>query len=132
MGIKQFFSNHTETSEKHPAKELQTRYYKANKLKTIRTLEEILHRDSRIAVLSISEEHGEITAEYVKGKKAFMVVSIITVFPYRTAVDFTITTRTFLLPFDWGFSRKEVLSFYKQLDRALEFAGTGLSEKSEA
>jgi hypothetical protein len=128
MGIKDFFSNRTETEEKHRTEALRTRYYKANKLKAMKIVKDILEEDSRICVLDYSEDHGEITAEFIKPKKAFMVVSVITVFPFRTAVDFTITTNTVFLPMDWGFSRKEVLTLYKKLDQQLEFVGVGLSE----
>lgn len=127
MGIKDFFSNRTETGEKHRTETLRTRYYKANKSKAMKNVKDIIEADPRIRLLDYLEDHGEITAEIIKPKKAFMVVSVITVFPFRTAIDFTITTNTMLLPMDWGFSKKEVFALYKKLDQRLEFAGVGLS-----
>jgi hypothetical protein len=128
MGIRDIFSNRTETGEKHKTQELRTRYYKANKPKVMKVVKELIEADPRIRLLDYSEGHGEVTAQYVKPKKAFMVVSVIMVFPFRTAVDFTITTSTKLLPIDGGFSKKEVLNYYKKLDKQLEFVGVGLSE----
>ncbi|WP_202078186.1 cytosolic protein [Caldalkalibacillus salinus] len=129
MGIKDFFSNRAETQEIHRDERLQTRYYKANLKKSLDAVDDLLKADARINVLSYSEDHGEITAEFLKPKKAFIVVSCITVFPFRTAVDFTVTTKTTFLPFDAGFSKREVIHFYEKLDQRLTFAGTGLSEK---
>jgi hypothetical protein len=128
MGIKEIFSNRTETGERHQTVSLRTRYYKANKSKAMKMAKDLIESDPRIRLLDYSDDHGEITAEFIKPKKAFMVVSIITVFPFSTAIDFTITTNTFILPIDWGFSRREVQNLYKKLDQQLEFAGVGLSE----
>jgi hypothetical protein len=128
MGIKDIFSNRTETGERHRIETLRTRYYKTNKSKAMKTAKDLIETDPRVRLLNYSEDHGEITAEFIKPKKAFMVVSIITVFPFRTAIDFTITTKTTLLPMDGGFSKREVLTLYKKLDQQLEFAGVGLSE----
>jgi hypothetical protein len=130
MGIKDIFSNRTETGERHGTETLRTRYYKANRSKAMKIAKDIIEADPRVRLLDYSEDHGEITAEFIKPKKAFMVASIITVFPFRTAIDFTITTNTALLPIDWGFSRREVQNLYKKLDQQLEFAGVGLSEGS--
>lgn len=128
MGIKDFFSYRTETGENHQQNELKTRYYKTNKTKAMKQIKELLEAEPHIKLLDYSEDHGEITAEYIKPKKAFLVISVITVFPFRTAIDLTITTKTLLLPMDGGFSKRAVLSMYKKLDKHLEFVGVGLSE----
>ncbi|GGK11575.1 hypothetical protein GCM10010965_00600 [Caldalkalibacillus thermarum] len=125
MGWRDFFSNRVETSDTHPNENLKTRYYKTTQQQAMRFLKDLIEQDSRLRLLSYSEEHAEITAEYIKPKKAFMVISVIMVFPYRTAVDFTISTQT-LWPTDWGFSRNQVQYFYRKLDGRFEFAGTGL------
>ncbi|GAA0375577.1 cytosolic protein [Bacillus horti] len=132
MGFKDFFSNRTETLEQHRNKDLQTRYYKANKSKVMQAVKSIIESDPQLRLLDYSEDHGEITAEYIKPRKAFVVVSVITVFPYRTAVDFTITTSTLFLPIDWGFSRKATLHLYEKVNKELEFIGVGLTEKKDA
>jgi 6-phosphogluconate dehydrogenase len=128
MGFRDFFTNRTETTENHHHEELRSRYYKTTKQKAIRILEDMLRSDQRIDLLSVSEELGEITAEVRKPRKAFMVISVIMVYPYRTAIDFTVTTQTKLLPIDGGYSKKEILRQYKKLDKQMEFVGVGLGE----
>lgn len=128
MGLKDFFSNRTETQDHHRISELQTRYYKATRSKVMETVKGILDRQPNVKVLDFLEEHGEITAELIKPRKAFLVVSVVTVFPYRTAIDLTITTNTLLLPIDWGYSRRTAIQLYEKFDKELEFVGVGLSE----
>ncbi|MDQ0337837.1 putative metalloprotease with PDZ domain [Caldalkalibacillus uzonensis] len=128
MGLRDFFTNRAETSDTHPNQALQTRYYKTTGQQAMKFLRDVIEQDPRLRLLSYSEEHAEITAEYIKPKKAFVVVSVIMVFPYRTAVDLTISTQT-VWPTDFGFSRKQVQFFYRKLDERFEFAGTGLGEK---
>lgn len=126
MGFFDAFTNRTETREKHKLKELRTRYYKIMKPQAIRVLSDLLDADQRIELLDVSEERGEIIAQIKKPRRAFMVASVITVHPYRTAIDFTITTETMILPIDFGYSKKQVLQLYQKLDRQMEFAGTGV------
>nr|WP_025027953.1 hypothetical protein [Caldalkalibacillus mannanilyticus] len=130
MGLKEFFSNRTETSENHQVKELRTRYYKTTKTQAMKVVKEMLEQEPRITLLDVSEDRGEINAEFIKPKRAYLVVNIITVFPYRTAIDFAIITKT-SLPMDFGYSKKETLALYERLDKHLEFVGTSLSEKEQ-
>lgn len=123
MSIKEFFSNRTETMDNHRNKELQTKYYKVNQAKAMQALRTILEQYPKIKILDYSEEHGEITAEFIKPRKAFVVVSVITVSPYRTAVDLTITTSTILFPMDWGYSRKAAIHLYNKFEKELGQVG---------
>lgn len=129
MGFKDIFRNQAETRDRHKDEQLKTRYYKVSKYKALETVKSMIESDPRIKLLSFSEDHGEITAEYIKPKKAFMVATVIMVFPQRTAIDFTLTTKTGLLPMDFGFSKREVLYLYQKLDKQLPFAGVGLGEQ---
>jgi len=131
MGLKNLFSNRTETSEQHQDPALRTRYYKTTKPQAIKKLKELLEQDPRISDIDISEERGEINAEIIKPKNAYLVANVITVFPFRTAIDFAVITKT-VLPLDFGNSKKEVLALYQKLDKHLEFVGTSLSEKEQA
>lgn len=127
MGIKEFFTNRAETTDNHKIPELRTRYYKVNKQKAMEAVRFIVNQEERFKLLDYAEDLGEITVEILSPRKAFMVMSIITVFPFRTAIDFTITTSTLFLPIDLGYSKKQVISFYKKLDKQLEFAGVSLN-----
>lgn len=60
-----------------------------------------------------------------KEKKVLIVVSVITVKPFRTAVDFSCATET-ALPSDFGSSRKLTVSLYKELDDTLPYIGSDL------
>lgn len=127
MGVKDLFSHRTETTEDHHNEQLRTRYYKTTKQKAMTTLKQFVEEEPRFKLLSVSEEHGEIMVQVVKPRKAFMVISVIMVYPYRTAIDLTITTETTIIPIDFGYSRKEVLHIYERLNKLFEFAGVGLS-----
>lgn len=129
MGIKEFFSNRAETTDKHTIPELRTRYYKVNKQKAMEAVRYMINQEERFKLLDYSESLGEVTVEILSPRRAFMVLSVITVFPFRTAIDFTITTSTLLLPIDLGYSKKQVISFYKKLDKQLEFAGVSLNKE---
>ncbi|WP_280769880.1 DUF1499 domain-containing protein [Salipaludibacillus daqingensis] len=132
MGIKQtfkkIFSSSTETSENHHDEQLQTRYYKTMKDKAMKEVEEIIRSLEGFEVASTSKDHGEIIVNVKKGKKAFMVITIIMVRPYRTAVDFSVSTETVLFT-DFGYSRKVIEMLYKELDSRLTFVGTGLGNE---
>lgn len=47
-----------------------------------------------------------------------MVVTVVTVRPFETAIDFNVSTET-PLPFDFGFSRKVIVELYERLDKSL-------------
>jgi hypothetical protein len=126
MGLKDILSNRTETAEKHHLEQFKTRYYKTTKSKALSTIKAIIEADDRMEILDYLEDLGEINVQILKPKKAFMVISIITVFPYRTAVDLTVVTQTGL-PLDFGYSKTEVLELYKKIEKHLEFIGTSLS-----
>jgi len=95
QSLKKIFSTSTETRENHEDTLLQTRYYKTMKDKMMKEVEAMLANREGFEVASISEDHGEIIVNVKKGKKAFMVVTIIMVRPLRTAVDLSVSTDTF-------------------------------------
>ncbi len=121
------FSTRTETGEVHPSKELQTRYYKTSKDKAMKAVEDVLKKRGFVIKRS-EEERGEIVGQSTKGKKVLIVVSVITVKPFRTAVDFSCATET-ALPSDFGSSRKLTVSLYKELDDTLPYIGSALGSE---
>lgn len=132
MGVKQtlkkIFSTSTETRENHDDELFQTRYYKTMKDKMMKEIDTMLRNREGFEVASISEDHGEIIVNVKKGKKAFLVVTIIMVRPLRTAVDFSVSTETLFFS-DFGYSRKIIEQLYKDLDSRLPFVGTGLGNE---
>lgn len=131
MGIRDTFnriiSTRTETGEEQPNKELQTHYYKTTKDKAMRAVEELVTKKG-FEIKRSEEDRGEIVAQSKSGKKVLLVVSVITVKPYRTAVDFSCATET-ALPSDFGHSRKLTVSLYKQLDEQLPYVGSALGSQ---
>jgi len=67
----------------------------------------------------VSEERGEISAEVKKTRKAFVVATVVSIRPFDTAVDFNVSTETFL-PTDFGYSRGLVSTLYSELDGKLQ------------
>lgn len=114
-----YFNNHAETSENHLDPVLETRYYKTTKDKGLKVLAQIVENSSRNYQLnSISKEHGEMSILIKRGKKAFIVATVIMVRPYQTAIDFSVTIESFI-PFDFGYSTKVIQQLYKELDKEL-------------
>ncbi|QSS99197.1 cytosolic protein [Pontibacillus sp. ALD_SL1] len=132
MNIKQWFStyftNHAETSEEHWNEALRTHYFKTTKDKAFPQLEDYYKNSSKYKLVSSSIEHGEMSLQTVKGKKAFIVVSIVMVQPYRTAIDYSVTTES-ALPFDFGHSHKLIQKQHKEIKELLPFLETGMAHK---
>lgn len=116
--IAMYFSNHAETSENHKQASLKTNYYKTNQEKAILILEGIFNQSDKFEINSISRERGEMSIITKHGKKAFIVATAIMVRPYRTAIDFSVTTESFI-PFDFGYSSKLIEQLYEELHNKL-------------
>ncbi|MCM2675253.1 DUF1499 domain-containing protein [Alkalicoccobacillus plakortidis] len=119
--------NHAETGEKHSIEALQTRYYKGNKDKIIEGIEAVV-KESGYKLKRTERERGEMIIEQVSGQKFLLVASVITVRPFKTAVDFSCSHST-VLPSDFGKSRKMLVAMYSKLDKQLTFIGSGLGDE---
>jgi hypothetical protein len=124
--LKDFFSTHQETGEKHRNPDLKSHYYKTTNKNALQAVKSVIEETPGMVVTSISEERGEISVNIDRPRKAFLIVTVISVRPYETAVDFTASTNT-VLPTDFGFSRKLILQLYNKLDKKLTFVGTANS-----
>lgn len=116
--IAKYFNNHAETSENHWDPSLQTHYYKTTKDKGMDALENYFRHSQQYELHSISKEHGEISVFVKKGKKAFVVATVIMVRPYQTAIDFSVSTESFL-PIDFGYSSKVIGRLYHEINNEL-------------
>lgn len=81
-------------------------------------LENLFRNSPSYEINSISKEHGEISVNVKKGKKAFIVATVIMVRPYQTAIDFSVTTES-VMPIDFGYSFKLIQKLYEQTDKEL-------------
>jgi len=125
--LKYLLSNHCETEENHWDEPLRSRYYKTTAKSALKAVKEIVEKTPHYDLLSISEERGELSVAIRRGRKAFMVITVISVRPFETAIDFSVTTETKILPIDFGFSRHVVLEMYRQLDQQLPYLGSGMN-----
>ncbi|MGG3005111.1 cytosolic protein [Geobacillus stearothermophilus] len=125
--LKYALTNHCETRENHEDAELRSHYYKAAHRAVIDAVKELLASLPDAELLSVSEERGGLCAQTRRGPKLFIVATVISVRPFETAVDFSVTTETKFLPFDFGRSRAVILELYRKLDGRLPYIGSGLN-----
>ncbi len=122
LGLKEtvdkFFNNHSETSEKHSDPQLQTHYFKTTKDKAFQIVESYFHNKSGCDIIATSHEHGEISLNLHGKKKAFIIITIVMVKPFRTAIDFSVTTES-VLPFDLGYSHRLIPTLYQTLSEKM-------------
>lgn len=116
--LRKFFGNRAETREEHVDKTLQTRYYKTTKDRALDALENLFRNSQTFELNSISKDHGEISLLKSKGRKAFIVVTVVMVKPFQTAVDFSVSSES-ILPFDFGYSSKLILELYDLIGKDL-------------
>jgi len=116
--LRKFFGNRAETREDHVDKTLQTRYYKTTKDRALDSLENSFKNSQTYKLNSISKDHGEISLLKTKGRKAFIVVTVIMVKPFQTAVDFSVSSES-ILPFDFGYSTKLIQELYELVNKDL-------------
>lgn len=113
------------TSENNRDELLRTRYYKANFNQMFQTVEDLLKADPSFKIISVSKEHGEISAE-LKGKiPSFLTATVITTKPFETAVDLHISTEKFSLAGINPALKQELVNIYGKLDRSHTFIGSG-------
>lgn len=113
--INKYFSKQRETSDNHSDPTLQTHYYRASKEDALAKVKTYLKQNNNYDVQSISEEYGEII---VNKKSLFIIISIITVSPFKTAIDFTVTSNSMPL-IELGASTKCIQHLYKEFDKLL-------------
>ncbi|MBD8068933.1 cytosolic protein [Bacillus sp. PS06] len=123
--LKRLFTNHNETRDDHRDESLKSHYYKTSQKKAMEAVKEMIEQMDGYTITSISEERGEMS---IKGKKSFIVATVISVRPFETSVDFSATTNTLLLPIDFGASHKLITTLYQTLDRKLPFIHAGGSQ----
>lgn len=122
MGFKEafnkYFNNHSETSEKHWDPKLKSKYFKTTKDRGFDTVMAYFKKNPNCEVKASSQERGEITVNYKGKRRAFVVATIIMVKPFRTSVDFSVTTEGGL--FDLGFSHNLISTLYDDLKQEME------------
>lgn len=113
--INKYFSKQTETSDNHSDTSLQTHYYRITKEDGLEKVNTYLKQNSNYQVKSISKEYGEIM---VNKSSLFIVISIVTVSSFKTAIDLTVTSNS-VLPIGLGASTRCIQHLYKIFDEIL-------------
>ncbi|GAC92251.1 hypothetical protein KN10_2687 [Anoxybacillus flavithermus NBRC 109594] len=126
MKWKHILTNHNETSERHPDEQLKSRYYKTTQSAALQVVKEMFEQMDGCHIVAVSAERGEISVSLTKGRKVFIVATIVSVRPFETAIDFSVTTETKWLPIDFGFSRQLIIRLYDQLEKRLPYIGSGI------
>ncbi|MRH42894.1 cytosolic protein [Aquibacillus halophilus] len=122
--ISKYFNNHSETKEDHWDPKLKTHYFKTTKDRGFKSVEDFFKQSSKFEFVAGSEEHGEISANYKSGgRKAFVIATVIMVKPFRTAIDFSVTTES-MIPFDLGHSHNLIPTLYNDLKKDLTYLET--------
>jgi hypothetical protein len=112
------FQSECETSDEHVDKDLQTHYYKSTSQKVNDAVESLFASDE-YQVLSHSKDRGEWTVQKNIRPSLFIVVTIITVRPFETAVDFKVSANGAKLSGTYPVLKGHIQSFYENLDKNL-------------
>jgi nitrate reductase NapAB chaperone NapD len=124
--LKQYLSNHCETTDKHEDELLRTHYYKTTSAKALKIISDTLQNIPGFHITSISEDHGEMSVNITSPKKGFLVVSVVSVRPLETAIDFSVTYEGFL---GFGLCKKVILKLYNLLDQQIEKTSNSGTER---
>lgn len=120
--LSQALSGHVETNENHSEDNLKTHYYKTTKDRLLKQLTQIFKKNNRYELIAESAERGEISVNVQGRKLYYVVVTVVMVRPFRTAVDLSVTAKSGM---DFGFGRKIIDQVYEELGQSFEYIGTG-------
>jgi hypothetical protein len=107
-GLSRLFENHVESRDSHPDPKLKTRYFKASKNNIIDRCREWIEHTQGLELLEVSVERGELAAKVNGKRKGLLVLTVITVRPFQTAIDLSFTV-------DKGLNRGYGQSLYQAL-----------------
>lgn len=103
---------HFETSDRAQDLSLRTHYYR-NDYRKVKTA---LTEAAKAAGFEFSHENDERMEHVLKRKDCEVIVTIITITPIETTVDFTVNTFGLL---SFGKGRKVIEELYRELDKRL-------------
>jgi hypothetical protein len=117
------FKKQIETSDKIADDSLKTHYYKAKFNQLFDSVEKLFHEDADCTVTTVSKERGEIAVEISKPIPCFLIVTIVSVRPIETAVDFNISSERFSLTGSYPTLKKRINSYYERINQLHTFVG---------
>jgi len=111
------FKKQIETSDRNTDNSLKTHYYKGTFNQVFQSVEKLFHDDADCRVTTVSKEHGEIAVEIDKPIPCFLIVTVVSVKPLETAVDFSISSERFSLLGMYPQLKKRVESYYEKINK---------------
>jgi len=111
------FKKQLETSDRNTDVTLKTHYYKGTFNQIFQSVEKLFHDDADCRVTTVSKDHGEIAVEISKPIPCFLVVTIVSVKPLETAVDFNISSESFSILGMYPQLKKRVESYYEKINK---------------
>ncbi|MEW9051705.1 MAG: hypothetical protein AB2392_11160 [Neobacillus sp.] len=120
MGISDLFTRfrkHIETSDKHRDDSLKTHYYKGTFNQIFQSVEQLFREDADCRIVTVSKEHGEIAVEVSKPIPCFLIITIVSVKPLETAIDFNISTEKMALLGINPTLKKRIISYYERINK---------------
>lgn len=91
-GLKAIFNRYNrycETRDDHSEEGLRTHYYKADSRAVFNTLEGFFSEADNLVIKSSSDERGELLVESTNSPACILIVTVISLQPFETAVDMT-------------------------------------------
>ncbi|WHY76422.1 hypothetical protein QNH20_20200 [Neobacillus sp. WH10] len=123
MAIFTRFKKHIETSDQNADDSLKTHYYKATFNQLFQSVEKLFHEDADCQITTVSKEHGEIAVEISKPIPCFLIVTIVSVKPLETAVDFNISSEKFSILGIYPDLKKRINSYYERIGQLHNIVG---------
>jgi hypothetical protein len=110
------FDSQVETGDHNSDERLKTHYYKADLRKVLNEIESVLKGKGAV-IGTVSVEHGELSATIKSPVNAFVVASIVSVRPFETALDFTISTEVKKITGNYNVLADIIQSIYLEMDQ---------------
>ena len=111
------FQKQIETSDRHTDEILKTHYYKGTFNQLFSSVEKLFREDADCRVTTVAKEHGEIAVEVSKPFSCFLIVTIVSVKPMETAVDFNISSEKFSLIGIYPQLKKRINAYYQRINQ---------------
>ena len=120
MGFLDYFKTTYETREKHPLRDFQTHYFKANLKSTKEALRSLIKEEN----WTLETENDRFGEFFIRGKKHHLIITMIQTSPQEVAVDVKVQVYQLI-----GFNKPQKLiqKIYAYLGSNLTIKGTGLN-----
>lgn len=118
QSFNQFFRKYQETKDNHVNPELRTKYYKISFDKGYDYLLHMVENSPEFELKAASREYGEISFHLKKGRKTFVIATVMMHKPFETSIDFAASSEG-VSPIDFGQTHKAIRMLYERLNKDL-------------